>query len=379
LAICIGISLGSTIPQEQQVQQDKKKLFKFSHMLHIEDIGVDCASCHPSTAESKLAADKNLPTHDECFECHDGDTAGDECEKCHVDPDEPVELPNPSREYKFNHKLHQEKLGEESCVQCHPGLNEAEFAEAANMPPMTKCTECHDNSSAPQMCEACHTKVRTLRPVSHIPTWMNRHDDAVRSSTEDCASCHSFNYCQECHDGAVLAQTDKNITGRYTPNAPRNWGVNNMILSKNHDLNYRYTHGLEAKGKLEKCSLCHESESFCAPCHEVSGGGKPVWHSGADWGAQALAIGSGGGRHAQMAKRDISNCASCHDAGGEDPVCLQCHMDRIPGKGNELKTHEIKRYNGPWHDDKSYMCFTCHVNAQPKNPAGFCGYCHPIK
>ncbi|MFC1555855.1 hypothetical protein ACFL67_02110 [candidate division KSB1 bacterium] len=204
----------------------------------------------------------------------------------------------------------------------------------------------------------------------------------MNTSSEECSVCHSLNYCQECHDGAALASTQG---AKANPNAPSNWGVNNLILAKNHDLNYKFTHALEAKSKLENCVLCHDQETFCVDCHETSlaaNGFKPLWHGGPEWGAMALARGSGGGQHARMAKQDISRCSACHDANGEDPTCLLCHMDRTPGKFNDLRTHSNNNYKsvmGPWHGDKNYMCFTCHVNAQSNDPVGFCGYCHGIR
>ncbi|MFC1557684.1 cytochrome c3 family protein, partial [candidate division KSB1 bacterium] len=296
-----------------------------------------------------------------------------------------VSFPNPHREYNFNHESHMSGMGEEYCMTCHPGIESVEYATAANMPSMKLCAGCHNNVEQPQDCESCHTELPTLRPDSHISTWMQRHDDAVRATSEDCAMCHSFDYCQECHDGARLVGITGNVPDKLTPNAPQSWGLNNLLLSRNHDLNYRYTHALEAKSKVERCQLCHESETFCADCHQSVAGtgvGTPEWHGGLDWGANAVnARGAGGGRHAQLAKRDISMCASCHDANGEDPVCLLCHMDRTPGKNNDLRTHP-RRYrsdHGPWHNDRNFMCFTCHVNANPADPAGFCSYCHAIR
>lgn len=386
--IFILLSMGFVIANAKSVQQDKsrKKYIKFSHKFHIDDIGADCVTCHLDIHNSTKSSDNNLAHKESCLECHDGDTAREECEVCHYDPDEAVNFPNPVREVVFNHQNHIPLIREEeSCGTCHSGLEKTDYATAANMPKIENCVTCHNNKEAQQYCESCHTALPSLRPISHIKTWIYRHDEAVRSTSEDCSMCHSFNYCQECHDGAIFLGIDAAVSDKITPYATQNWGIHNLVLTRNHDLNYRYTHALEAKSKIENCQLCHENETFCVSCHEeaIGGGtGKPQWHGGANWGAIAFGRGSGGGRHAQMAKRDISNCASCHDANGEDPTCLLCHMDRIPGRNNDLKTHTNNLYKGvkgPWHGDRSYLCFTCHVNAEPRNPISFCGYCHSIK
>jgi len=383
IAFCMTLAVSGTASVLKH--ESREKYIKFSHKFHIDDVGADCQTCHSAAANSTKAEDNILAHKDDCLECHDGSTAGEDCEICHYDPDTAVNFPNPARQLLFNHKAHLERISSsQACERCHKGLEEVTYSVPENLPVMEGCIECHDNKSAPQYCETCHTHLPTLRPETHLANWMHRHDDAVRATSEDCAMCHSFNYCQECHDGAILAGIDSGIPGKYSPNATQSWGVKNLILTRNHDLNYRYTHALEAKSKIENCGLCHENESFCVECHQVnfgSGAIQPEWHGGTGWGAIAFGVGSGGGRHAQMAKRDIALCASCHDPSGEDPVCLVCHMDRTPGRNNDPRTHSKNsyRYNGPWHDDRSFTCYTCHVNAESKNPAGFCGYCHPIK
>jgi len=383
IVISMGLAAAAAAPQQQK--ETRKKYIKFSHTFHIDDLGVDCVDCHSAVETSAAASDNNLAHKDDCYACHDGDAAGNECELCHYDPDNAVDFPNPAREILFNHQHHITLVEEdgESCTKCHGGLENVDYATDENMPAMAACAACHDNTDAAQYCESCHTKLPALRPKSHNTVWIQRHDDAVRSTSEDCALCHSFNYCQECHDGARLAGITAGVSDKITPYAVQNWGVRNLILSRNHGLNYRYTHALEAKSKIERCQLCHETEDFCVSCHQSAfETGKPQWHGGADWGAIAYGRGTGGGRHAQMAKRDIAMCASCHDANGEDPACLLCHMDRTPGRNNDLRTHSNNLYKGvrgAWHGDDSYVCFTCHINANRKDPSGFCAYCHGIR
>ena len=43
---------------------------KFSHKLHLEGVGAECATCHPAAPTSENANDTMLPTHEECGTCH---------------------------------------------------------------------------------------------------------------------------------------------------------------------------------------------------------------------------------------------------------------------------------------------------------------------
>ena len=43
----------------------------FSHKFHIEDMEVECTSCHIDIETSNLSSDRNLPSMDECSSCHD--------------------------------------------------------------------------------------------------------------------------------------------------------------------------------------------------------------------------------------------------------------------------------------------------------------------
>jgi hypothetical protein len=93
-------------------------------------------------------------------------------------------------------------------------------------------------------------------------------------------------------------------------------------------------------------------------------------------------VGSGGGDHAVLAKRDIESCISCHDVQGADPTCTAfCHLDPDGIKGNNPKTHAanfMRDTYGDWHNDIGSICYNCHTSQSPSTPAGmgFCGYCH---
>jgi len=97
-----------------------------------------------------------------------------------------------------------------------------------------------------------------------------------------------------------------------------------------------------------------------------------------------IGVGTGGGGHATLARRDIERCAGCHDVQGADANCILCHVDNDGIKGTNPKTH-IRGFmkssgDGDWHNDLGSVCYSCHTdaNAKPngKKGIGFCSYCH---
>ena len=153
--------------------------------------------------------------------------------------------------------------------------------------------------------------------------------------------------CSDCH-------ADDNLTG-FT-----------------HDLNYRFNHALDAKGKEFQCQSCHDNESFCVPCHTQEDI-FPTDHSSRQWSPRANPS-----THADAARRDIERCAACHDE--PQAVCGQpgCHRDGdgIPGTDPTIHASSITDLgHGPWHDDPGYQCFQCHISTNQAG-RGFCGYCH---
>jgi hypothetical protein len=168
--------------------------------------------------------------------------------------------------------------------------------------------------------------------------------------------------------------------------APQNHGDAGLVLKRVHDLNYRFTHSIDAKRNKQDCAKCHEQDAFCADCHQAGasvGLTRPAWHGGPNWGAIAGAVGTGGGEHAKLARRNMEQCAACHAEAGDDPVCMLCHTDRNPGLGNDAKTHGSRFKSqigeGDFHNNPNSMCFNCHTLKGPAGGAGFCGYCHGPK
>lgn len=314
----------------------------FSHSLHVFDLEIACADCHITITDSDRAADKNIPTHEECATCHDEAIGGDECGMCHADPENPIPVMNPARRIVFSHKKHLAR--DIDCAYCHIGVEKRVRLSSENMPLMKTCSTCHDDRKAPFDCSLCHTNPREIRRASHPDGWKHSHKYEATQDEESCKTCHpNTDYCQDCHEGDNLQQTS-------------------------HLLNYRFTHTLDAKGKERDCMVCHTNQSFCNECHqheEVM----PLNHSSSSWPDRD---------HGIEAARDLESCAGCHDE--EDPTCLRCHRDLDDVRGTDPSPHgpgfASERGKGPWHDDPTYLCYRCHRPGAPLTEPGFCRYCH---
>ena len=370
----LGFSRVSNDPETSR----NKSIIKFSHSLHAEMS--ECGDCHSAVSESEDLSGSLLPGKDDCAGCHDVDD-DDNCELCHYeDLYEPL-IPSQS-ELIFNHKFHISDQNME-CENCHLGLTEVEYSyesENAN-PTMTLCYDCHNNNTiASNACEQCHISTANLLPDNHKKVGFFKSHKFVEQS--DCQLCHDAVFCEDCHVATTGIDETNLSNDFYTPYAPHNYvdGDKQQVITLVHDLNYRFTHGIEAKGKTNDCQTCHQTETFCVECHAAEegdfalGGIIPLSHTMPNF-VNGLTPGSD---HAVLAKRDIERCASCHDVQGADPNCILCHVDPDGIKGTNPKTHSsgfMKSVNGDWHDDGGSVCYDCHTNTNTAG-LGFCGYCH---
>ncbi len=319
------------LPPERYDEQDRSAIIKFSHKSHAVEGVNDCSVCHTEATTSTRASDNLLATKQSCTTCHDVEDT-EQCLKCHYENGEKVKFENPGRDIIFPHEKHI-AAGME-CVTCHQGIDKADFAGRANMPGMGTCNTCHNNSKVSNTCESCHTNFASLLPMNHQRSdFLHNHKDEVRLGSMDisCQTCHAETFCQDCHQGGGLKQFGKRDL-MADPGSKRSTKDSHKqtVLQNVHSLNYRFTHGVDAKSKLMDCASCHEAQTFCVECHQAGGNitqlkFKPTSHSVA--GFTTLGRGSGGGLHAQEARRDIENCMSCHDVQGADPSCMTCHLE----------------------------------------------------
>lgn len=364
-----------------------EKIIKFSHQVHADL--VSCEDCHSSVVDATNLAGIKFPDHSNCESCHEVD---DECSTCHYD-DKYEPLLRKKSELIFDHSFHI-KNSSMQCTDCHQGLEKVDYSfQSAGMnPPMEQCYSCHnDLSVASNACESCHISTANLLPDDHrAVSFMRAHKFSAAAVDANCMMCHDNQSCSDCHI-ATTGITENNMPDNfYKPYTPSNFvdGVRQQAITRIHDLNYRFTHGIEAKGKTSDCQTCHQVETFCASCHMSEGSGDfalggivPASHLSMNF--KTFGVGTGGGEHATLARRDIERCASCHDVNGADPTCITCHLDSDGIKGTNPKTHArgfMLNEKGDWHDSMGSICYNCHTSATPQSPptAGFCNYCHGI-
>ncbi|MDH4071026.1 MAG: cytochrome c3 family protein [Ignavibacteria bacterium] len=301
---------------------------KFSHQFHAE-AGLVCTDCHMGATTSMQSADVLWADHNACMSCHE-EPLGNECGYCHLDPANIQEVTPAERTLLFPHALHQEL----ECQVCHSGMEERVDFSMASLPGMETCYTCHNNEVATNTCETCHIDFVTLIPLDHQHSDFRRnHRETTRLGgvEQSCQTCHVETFCQECHQGVELkAFGERDLMADPRPKISVRDNADQMMLQSTHELNYRFFHAIDARSQKAECESCHEPQSFCAECH-VGGGNinqarfKPASH--AVPGFTTFGAGSGGGLHAEAARRDIESCVSCHDVEGQDPTCLVCHAE----------------------------------------------------
>lgn len=280
LVITIGLMLNASSSRNL-------KPIIFDHNLHIDQAGMTCAECHIGI-EGLSAGQRAMPDHNVCESCHDVSDAN-MCATCHRNPDNPMAMPSPSEFYSaFEHAVHTEAAV--SCETCHGNLMTSGASPV--IPKMSDCQQCHTQTKGPLTCEACHDGKRPLPSTHLLTTWNTDHGMDARLAGTDCASCHTQQSCDMCHQGI-------NISG--SPHPPT----------------WKFNHFAETSFGSE-CLSCHQTRSYCTDCHKST---RPVPHP----------IGSGfanrqtGGDHKQDFAMFTESCLSCHDLGSARNTCNRCH------------------------------------------------------
>ncbi|MEJ5351746.1 MAG: cytochrome c3 family protein [Melioribacteraceae bacterium] len=389
LALSLTIFLSvAAVNERGEPKKTNKDIIKFSHSFHKEI--AECTACHTNAAESTSLKDRLLPDKQTCATCHDVEDT-DKCNTCHYE-NVNEKLIQKESDLIFNHKKHvtEQKM---ECIACHKGLDEVDYAfqSASSMPSMNSCYKCHNNQTvAANDCEICHISTANLIPADHQEVgFLKRHKFKVNAENAECEMCHDNNFCETCHASTTMITESNSARDFYAPYSPHKFTDNakQQQLGRVHDLNYRFSHGIDANNKSSECQTCHQVETFCVECHNsekndfAMEGTMPASHRKPNF--VTIGVGTGGGQHAVMARRDIESCEACHDVQGADPSCILCHVDNDGVKGTNPKTHMsnfMRDEEGDWHSDVNSVCYTCHrdANAHPNGikGAGFCGYCH---
>ena len=338
----------------------------FSHARHLAR-GATCALCHPAATTSRSAVDDLIPTEAACRACHAIDRAQPTkqatpvaaCAGCHVGyaPDRPVArvylVPPP---LEFDHAAH----AKWPCARCHGDMTQVDLATTRQLPTMASCLDCHGDGSEQRHCADCHPTQRggllatrfehgTLTPGpndglgdAHGPGFLKDHVEPARSPGATCTACHDRSECVACHQGVMK---------------PMDF----------HQGNYLLVHATEARRGTPDCSACHRYETFCVGCHEREGIGPRVSSGFSEsdpskrfhpigWSSQ----GPGPNLHAQEARRNLEECASCH----REEDCLRCHSAE---QGHSVR---VSPHPAGWRGSarcraldrgNRRMCLRCHI------------------
>jgi hypothetical protein len=131
----------------------------FSHQVHIEQAGLDCAYCH-RTASSGVTA--GYPDVEQCIGCHIVVAQGERAEEIQkvrlawqqqeaLDWSRVHRLPDHSR---FPHSAHVQ--AGVACADCHGDVAEMGQVVQVRSLKMGDCVDCHIEKSAADQCAACH-------------------------------------------------------------------------------------------------------------------------------------------------------------------------------------------------------------------------------
>jgi hypothetical protein len=125
-----------------------------------------------------------------------------------------------------------------------------------------------------------------------------------------------------------------------------------------HRGDYVSRHFIDARAQPESCRRCHGS-GFCDACHQLNGVSdanvrpnlRDPHPSG--WGNPGAAK-----FHGDAARRDILQCAGCHDQ-GPAAICVQCHRDN-PSQA-DFNPHPGAFMSAHRNDDTHKgICAVCH-------------------
>jgi len=149
----VGVALSMTT-------RDVVQPLAFSHVLHLDEVGLECADCHLYVTSGERTIVPNIQS---CADCHfEAITESDNEARLveHIESEQLIPWKQvysvPDHVY-FSHRRHT-AAGEIECETCHgPVAQRAEPLTRALVPiTMTACMDCHDLSGASNDCIVCH-------------------------------------------------------------------------------------------------------------------------------------------------------------------------------------------------------------------------------
>jgi hypothetical protein len=323
----------------------------YSHALHLgPKVEADCDFCHRGVRESTDDQGSHTPPMKTCLRCHQDWFKAEECSKCHIVPK--AEIPPVVTSLHFSHKQHMALHGmDKGCDYCHTTNRQSTRISDRNIPVMQVCLNCHYHEKQYQdlQCLACHKDLYSigLKPMSrfsHEGDFLKDHQHYAWSQTALCSQCHSQDDCMECHaNQSDELEANMKVHGR----------VDRQLI---HSADYLSRHFVEARNDPALCITCHRP-SFCEQCHKQRGvADNPlVDQSATSQHPQGFSDPASPNFHGLVARREIANCAACHDQ-GRDSNCVECHA---------VFTDAYNPHPRGWTSNKDPMrdqpCIYCHV------------------
>ena len=310
---------------------------EFPHQPHVEG-DVACNLCHVGIDKATRLDPKvrhiQLPKKNpDCLGCHD--------------PVPDLKVPaRADRKYgvNFDHAAHLPRV-KGDCRKCHQQLPESGMSELP-LPAMATCTSCHNHQAdfAIARCTPCHTDMslygKPLAAFRHQGEWLRNHGDFTRPSAEACAACHDQTFCADCHSATTVPARQAILF----PEA-----VDKEFI---HRADYISRHTIEVSAQPESCRRCHGSQ-FCIACHTLQGVTTQAVNVRDPHPAGWATNKASGNFHGDAARRNIVNCAGCHDQGA-DAVCVACHKTINPHPPSWTSRHS------PADWPKNKTCQICH-------------------
>ena len=139
---------------------DVKQPIQFNHMLHVEEVGLECTDCHQYVTTEEFAGRPSLET---CSGCHEDPLTESTEEALLVKYIQDAEEIPWRRLYRvpahvyYSHRRHVTVAGLE-CNRCHGeiGLTSVPPRKPLKKLTMGFCLDCHEVLGASTDCNACH-------------------------------------------------------------------------------------------------------------------------------------------------------------------------------------------------------------------------------
>ncbi|MBI2897807.1 MAG: hypothetical protein HYY06_29885 [Deltaproteobacteria bacterium] len=314
----------------------------FEHREHVLR-GISCLRCHAGIVGAGDEGPLHVPDARACRSCHERPHDQRDCANCHGSHETRTQVAMAREQLRFTHKKHMPRV-RGNCVRCHVGVaGEGEVLR----PGMGVCLSCHEHeeSFAVQDCAFCHVNLEEehRRPAGHIVhdgDWRREHGVRSSGNREICQTCHSERFCASCHGATVPARPEE-----LAFDDPMRPGVHRAGFRSRHPEEARGDPGLcTTCHSTDFCSDCHREHERSStvegprtphPAGWLGLRGERNDHGPAAWRdpTACAACHSGAGE---------ALCIGCHREGGpggnphpagwnegsrskRDPACIGCH------------------------------------------------------